>query len=458
MSPVLLAAVTLVAISPGTGVGETVVRLHVNPMPEPKPAFKYHLLPEVHELTPGNAAQNYLKCFMEQRIFFFSERGIEERTRYSKMSLTELAAAKIRGYGGNALREADRAARMVGIDWQTVLQNEDGGFTGLPAELGPLQVLAESLNVRFRAEIAERQFEDAVRTAKTMFALGRHLGEYPAELANQVGISVAHLGLVGLKEMVQQPGCPNLYWALADLPCPLVDLRKGVQGDRTLATAQLEPIRGDAVMTDAEIETCVIRLSGVLGFIREQAGRPPRSLRTRLTALANDSKPLGDARRRLVEAGSDPKLVQSMPPLQVILLDEKLAFEIQRDEQIKLLILPLWQIPPSAGGNAQPTDQGRAFDAFLPRVGKLRRVQGALEQEVALLRHVEALRFHAAGHSGHLPASLSEISEPLPADPFTGKPFDYKVEEATAQLRGGAPRSEEDSPGSGILYEVILKD
>ncbi len=65
---------------PGTGVGETVVRLHVEPMPEPKPAFKYHLLPEVRELIPGNAAQNYLKCFMEQRIFFFSERGIDERS------------------------------------------------------------------------------------------------------------------------------------------------------------------------------------------------------------------------------------------------------------------------------------------------------------------------------------------------------------------------------------------
>ncbi len=99
----------------------------------------------------------------------------------------------------------------------------------------------------------------------------------PAGLANQVGISVVHLGLVRLEEMVQQPGCPNLYWALADLPCPLVDLRKGVQGDRTLVAAHLQPIRGDAAMTDAEIESCMSYLSGVLSFTREQAGRPPRA-------------------------------------------------------------------------------------------------------------------------------------------------------------------------------------
>ena len=124
----------------------------------------------------------------------------------------------------------------------------------LPAELGPLQVLAAALQVRFRVEVAGRHFDDAVRTAKTMFALARHLGEHPTEVANLVGLWVAHLGLDTLEEMVQQPGCPNLYWALTDLPCPLVDLRKGVQGDRTLVAAELRLLRDDAPMTEAELE------------------------------------------------------------------------------------------------------------------------------------------------------------------------------------------------------------
>ena len=450
MTHVLFAAVTLVALSPGAGAGETVVRLHVEAMPEPKPALKYQLLPEVRELSPGNAAQDYLKCFMEQRPFFFSKQGIDERTRYQAMPLAELAAAKIREYGGFALRQADRAARLEGIDWQIVPQIQAGGLEVPPAELGPLQVLGLALHVRLRAEVAERHYEDAVRTAKTIFALGRHLGEYPAGLANQVGIWVVHLGLGSLQEMVQQPGCPNLYWALTDLPCPLVDLRKGVQGDRTLVAADLQPIRGDAPMTDAEIETCVGHLSGVIGFAREQAGHSPRSLRTRLAARANDPEQLVVARRRLIEAGSAADIVQKLPPLQVILLDEKLAYEIKRDARIKLLALPLWQIDPPDGDGP--------FDDLLPHVVKLRRTQGALEQEIALLRHVEALRLHAAGHSGHLPAKLSEISVPLPGDPFTGKPFDYTVEGAAAQLRGSSHQAEEDDPGSGVRYEVILRD
>src|SRR5205085_1656341 len=118
--------------------------------------------------------------------------------------------------------------------------------------------------VRFRAEVAGRHFDDALRTAKTMFALGRHLGDHPTEVADLVGLWVAHLGLGTLEEMVQQPGCPNLYWALTDLPCPLVDLRKGVQGDRTLVAADLRSLHDDAPMTETEIEEFVSHLSGVM--------------------------------------------------------------------------------------------------------------------------------------------------------------------------------------------------
>ena len=97
--------------------------------------------------------------------------------------------------------------------------------------------------MRFRGEVARKDFDDAIRTAKTMFALARHLGEYPTLAANRVGLSVAEMALDTLEEMIQQPGCPNLYWALTDLPCPLVELRKGVQGDRVLADTELSTLR-----------------------------------------------------------------------------------------------------------------------------------------------------------------------------------------------------------------------
>jgi hypothetical protein len=38
------------------------------------------------------------------------------------------------------------------------------------------------------------------------------------------------------------------------------------------------------------------------------------------------------------------------------------------------------------------------------------------------------VRLHAAAHDGNLPASLDDIKDaPVPADPFSGKPFDYRL-------------------------------
>ena len=211
MTRVLLTAVALTAFPLNSRAEEAVVHLTVRPMPAPKPVLKYQLLPELRELNPGNAAQNYLKCFMEQRLFFYSKELAAERARYETMPLGELPADKLRQYGGFILRQADWAARLNAVDWQALDRIQNGGMESLVDELGPLQALAGTLHVRFRAAVAARQFDDAIGAAKTMFALARHLGEHPTEVAGLVGLWVAHLCLGTLEELVQQPGCPNLY-------------------------------------------------------------------------------------------------------------------------------------------------------------------------------------------------------------------------------------------------------
>jgi hypothetical protein len=455
MTRVLITAMALAAFPLGSRGDEAAVRLAVEPMPAPKPALKYQLLPELRELKPGNAAQNYLKCFMEQRYFFFSKEAAAERARYQAMPLGELPLDKLRQYGGFILRQADWAARLDTVDWQTLERIQNGGMETLADELGPLQGLAAALHVRFRALVAGRHFDDAIGAAKTMFALARHLGEHPTEVADLVGLWVAHLGLGTLEEMMQQPGCPNLYWALTDLPCPLVDLRKGVQGDRTLVAADLRSLREGAPMTDSETEKFVSHLSGVMGFAREQAGLEPRSVRARLRARVSDPERVRAARQRLIEAGYGPDLVKSFPSTQAILLDEKRDYEIQRDERIKLLAVPLWQIDPSVAGNERASDTGGLFADLLPHIIKLRRTQGKLEQQIAILRHVEALRLYSAAHDGKLPAKPSDVSVPLPIDPVTGQPFVYNIDGATAHIRGGSIQGDEKDPCS-VHYKVTL--
>ena len=79
-----------------------------------------------------------------------------------------------------------------------------------------------------------------------------------------------------------------------------------------------------------------------------------------------------------------------------------------------------------------------------------------LQQRLALLTCVEALRMHAAEHEGKLPAQLSDIKLPLPVDPVTGKPFAYKLDGGTAHLRGTPPAGLEQNPAYNIRYEVTI--
>jgi hypothetical protein len=453
MIRVLLAVVAVAAFSLGACAEEAVVRLEVRPMPAPKPALKYQLLPDVAELKPGNPGQNYLKCFMEQRTFFYGKEAVAERAGYLSLPLAELPADKLRNYGGNALRQADWAARLDSLDWQVTQHLQSDGLDAALPEPTPLRVLASALQVRFRGHVAGRRFEDGVGSAKTMFALARHLGEYPAEAANQVGLSVAGQALDTLEEMVQQRGCPNLYWALTDLPCPLVELRKGLQGQRALVAADLRSLREEP-MTGAEVEKFVGRLSGVMSFAREQAGEPPRSLRAALAARVKDPERVRAARGRLIEAGGKEDLVGKLPPAQVILLDEKRAYDLVQDERFKLVGLALWQVEALRGSGSNPGADGGEdglFADLLPDVLKLRRTQGRLEQRIALLRHVEALRLYAAAHDGKPPEKLTDCPVPLPDDPFTGKPFGYHVEGQTAHLSAGPPR------GDNVRYEVTIR-
>ena len=46
---------------------------------------------------------------------------------------------------------------------------------------------------------------------------------------------------------------------------------------------------------------------------------------------------------------------------------------------------------------------------------------------------------------------------PLPVDPFTGKPFVYKVEGETAHLRGTSPRGYEKNSAFNIHYEITIR-
>jgi hypothetical protein len=379
------------------------------------------------------------------------------------MPLKELPAHELQDYGGNALRQADWAARLDKPDWQILLQCKTEGIGLLLPDVQQMRRLASALKVRFRAEVAQGRFDDANRTAKTMFAISRHLGEHPTLIGDLVGIAIAVITIGPLEEMLEQPGSPNLYWALTNLPSPFIPLDKGMEGERMLMRGQFRDLDDSAPMSEEQIKKLMTMLDNVraVAQIEQKPAEPDRSTRAFVAARTKDEKLLSAARRRLVEVGLPEERVARFPAEQVILLDEYREYEVRRDEFAKLLNLPTWQIMETlAAQQSEIRSLNRDESLFLllvPALYKVRQAQGRLEQRIALLRHVEALRMYAAEHGGKLPEKLTDCPVPLPEDPFTGKPFRYEVTGNTAHLRGTPPHGEEKNPALNVHYEVTIQ-
>jgi hypothetical protein len=427
----LVAVVPGIHAAPEVDPDETVIRLTIQPMAAPRPALKYLLLPELKEMFPGNPVPAYLQCLASQD--------------YAEGKETFTPAA---------LRQADRAARLDKPDWQVLLKTKADGFALSVTDVQKMRTLANGLHDRFRTEVEQGRLDDALFTAKTMFALSRHAAEHPTMAGNLAAIAIALRAIGPLEETLERPGCPNLYWALTNLPAPFVSLEKGLEGERLFIETEFRGLSDSTPMTPEQLNTFMDHVDNLKAMA--VAGQPPRSkIKTRETVAprAADAGRVVAARGRLVKNGLSEKLLLKFPSEQVVLLDDLRELTVRRDEVIKLMKLPVRQFQDLLNKNEKLKEEtllgnlGAKFES-------IRIWQGRLEQRFGLLRHVEAIRLYAADHKGALPAKLTDCTVPLPNDPMTDKPFRYEVKDGVAHLRSSPPAGREIPAVYNLHYEI----
>ena len=406
-------------------------------------------------MQPGNPIQHYMKTMMEQNQFFFDEAAFQRREKLLTVPLAELPVQELEDYGRFALNQADWAARLDNPDWQTLLKLRADGIVLLLPEVQQIRSLSRALQVRFRAEIAQCRFDDAIRTAKTLFAMSRHLGEHPTLIADLVGIAIASVAASGLEEMQEQPGCPNLYWALTTLPSPLIPLDKGMDGERVMHQSLFRDLSVSVPMTGEQIKKFIAHMDKMLVIGEGPSTKP--GVRAWLDARTNNVALVSAARQRLVEHGLRAERLLRFPADQLILLDEKRELEERFDDVMKTISFPLWQVEALAAQNKVKQPPALFADELVPNLHHVPLAQARVDQRIALLRHVEALRLYAAEHHGALPAKLCDIPVPLPVDLCTGKAFRYDAIGNTAHLRGTPPPGEEKNSAFNLHYEVTLQ-
>jgi len=431
----------------------------------PVPAFQYRLLPLGPERKEGNAVPIYLRLMFE-RNEAWKRMMVEKPEQWNALPVEKLPLDEVRKFFESFrgfLQQMDLGARRKHADWNYTLDQRDIFGILLPdaqtmRRYGPLLVL------KARFEIAEGHFENAAHTLETGFAFSQHVGDGPFLISQLIAFALEDQFNAAVLDFIAAPHSPNLYWALTALPRPLVSTRKGMELEQTVLTKYLPELADlDRPRTASqwasvlkEMRTAMERLVvGTKDFPAPIAGTQPDD-------QADRSPDLETAKKFLIDEMKMPAAeVERMPAPQIIVTWLAKAYATLVDDNFKSGYLP-W--PESQAVQAQTfrafrdapeTEAKRLAHILMPAVQKVQLAEIRTQRKAAAARAIEAIRIYAAAHDGQLPEQLSAVKEvPVPLDPGTNRPFDYRKDGATAVLTSRLP----DWPTNttGLRYRLTV--
>ena len=434
---------------------------------EPRPALRYRLVPDEFEQVEGNAAIFYLKAmgFLEQnwrreQLAQFEkdafERVREERKAtgdmdpflppysWDEMEPSALPLEEVNKYLSFVAfqpRYLREAARRKVMDLDRQLQNEDNPLGYLLPDIQEMRTLIRFQNLRCKVAIAENRIDDAIKVLGQLYTMARHLGQDESIVANLVGKYCAEKGWECALQLIQHAQAPNLYWAFASLPRPLISTRRSAAFEPQMIYFQFPMLRevDETPKPAGYWQDFLDRLAAKLSQSSNElelprALRDPATARAALVGMVAAYYP--DARRYLIEQCKLPReKVEAYPTAQVVLLAAVRYYDEMRDEVFKWSFLPFHQGPKGTDQQWTPDsilDRSDETGWFAKPARKMLRFNAVfstlpieVDQTIAVLQAVEAIRMYGAGHQGQLPTKLSDLPVPAPCDPATGKPFVY---------------------------------
>ncbi|MDB5293882.1 MAG: hypothetical protein JWL69_5123 [Phycisphaerales bacterium] len=418
------------------------------------PALKYDFSPDLAGQTLGNAAPIYL---MAIELLPHDEKKRERVSNLMDGSMGQFprdeARDALQAYR-SSLAEVELAAAREDCRWEAPLRTE-GTRTLLPY-LGPCHEMAIALAVRARLEIAEGRFDDAVRTIRTGFTMVNHLRGDGVLIQGLVAAGISEHFLDRVREFQQAPGAPNLYWALAGLPHPLVDFRQNMRMERAMAGFEFPELRGRKPE-----ELSPDQLAALFPHMqRSLVGRDGTDQPEFLAAMISG---YGAARHYLAAAGKSQEEIDRMPVQSALAIYFVESYQRWSDEVLKWSALPYWQA--CAGyerGRAELADSARREANPLMNL-VLSPSRPAFEcakadRNAALAQCVEAVRAYAASHDGKPPAMLADLTDtPAPIDPMTGNAFTYEVRGNTAVIHAVPVPNAPEKVTTDITYRVTVR-
>ena len=461
--------------------------LTVHPRSAPRPALKYRFIPDEFDRIDGNAAIYYLKAmgFLEQnpardRLSQIRKEAVERAQQEGKqyhevppevwrsMPPAQLPVGEVSGYLNLTsfqtpfLREAAQRDRF---DLDRNLRDVDDPIGYLLPDIQMMRELARTQSLRFRFAMGQGRIDDAREIVGQQLAMARHLGQDQFLVSNLVGMAVAGIAWKDAVYLVEHPEAPNLYWAFATLPKPLVDMRRSLATERQFAYLQWKVLRevDETPQPAGYWQDFLDRLLPQFGYFARDFDLPsvedhPERARAALVVYIAAAYP-GAKDYLINEHQLSEQQLEAYPTAQVVFLAIVRFYDQWRDEFFKWTYLPLWQAH-SEEERREVDDRMRAASQryglctlpatlLLPAVQAAGVAQARTDHIIALLQTVEAIRMYGAAHDGRLPQSLDDLPVPAPIEPFTGKPIDYEFLGDRAVLNG--------HPMPGIRYRLIVR-
>ncbi len=423
------------------------VELSIGPAAEPIPALRYrfHLPAEMRQ--QGNAAPIYLRI-VHERGAQWHKRLNEIPDSFLEGPVAQMPLDEVRDYldtFSTVIEQLSAAARRSDCQWEYALEGQDP----LMIILNDAQVMrayARLLAIKARYEIRTGDLDAAVGTIRDGVALGRNVARGPFLVNQLIGIATCNMVIEPCQEFIQRAGAPNLYWALASLPRPLVSLDGGLAMEAAIPQLKFPEL------ADLEGPRTADQWQSLARSMRQWAGEVAK------TELSASAKELAQTLERTSSAPSQDQLnaaraylrdsmhmvparVEAMPDAEVeVRYTAALHREITADWQ-KWFYLPysqglprLEQLDATFRADAQRRELYPLTWVLWPKGGNILKAQARLDRRVAILMAIEALRMHLAS-TGKLPDRLDEVTAvPVPPDPVTGGSFQYQREGDIAVL------------------------
>ncbi len=201
------------------------LELQVEPAKAAEPVDRYSLLPKAANLTDADAVPLYEKAV---EAMTGGRKQRDQIYKWLKLPPEQLPRKQVEEMiqkNAESLKLAARAARCKQCNWPKWKPGTN------PPDQSGYRNMAFLMSLRARLEILSGRCDSALLTMQTVFGMARHVGQGPTATQAMVATAIGGLACREVELLIEAKDSPNLYWAMANLPRPLVDVTIAIDSD-----------------------------------------------------------------------------------------------------------------------------------------------------------------------------------------------------------------------------------